>query len=224
VPKPMKPPASLASAVRSRRAYFDCRFGQLHVRTAFPATGGFDEQATLFCIHQSDASSRVFGRFLAAMADRRSVYAPDLPGCGESDPAPLRGATAAAAAIGDLARDLRLRQIDVLGFLDGCDVALELAVSAPELLRRMVLVGATTLDRLASIERPCLVLGVDRASAAIRTRAAAPPAHVEFADAPPGGENLPDLGAQALARRCALFLDRRAMAPPAPGAAAAPRP
>ena len=33
--------------VRTRRAYFDCKFGQLHVRTAFPATGGFDEGVTL---------------------------------------------------------------------------------------------------------------------------------------------------------------------------------
>ena len=41
-------------AVRTRRAYFDCKFGQLHVRTAFPATGGFDEQVTLFCLHPSE--------------------------------------------------------------------------------------------------------------------------------------------------------------------------
>ena len=220
MPKPMKPQASLASAVRSRRAYFDCRFGQLHVRTAFPATGGFDEQTTLFCVHPSHASSRVFGGFLAAMADRRSVYAPDLPGCGESDPAPLPGAAAAVAAIGDLARELRLQHIDVLGFLDGCDVAMELAVTAPDLLHRLVLVGATTLDRLASIERPCLVLGAGEAPAAIRARAAALPAHIEFANAPPGGENLPDLEPQALARRCAPFFDRLAKAPHANGAAA----
>src|SRR5208283_1692707 len=74
--------------VRTRRAYFDCKFGQLHVRTAFPTTGGFDEQVTLFCLHSAHGTSRSFGRFLPLIADERSVYAPDLPGCGESDSPP----------------------------------------------------------------------------------------------------------------------------------------
>ena len=37
--------------IRTRRTYFDCQFGQLHVRTAFPSSGGFDEQVTLICLH-----------------------------------------------------------------------------------------------------------------------------------------------------------------------------
>ena len=100
-----------AHAVRTRRAYFDCRFGQLHVRTAFPTTGGFDEQATLFCLHADQSSSRAFARFLPEIADVRSVYAPDLPGLGESDPSPSSGVSEAAGAASDLADDLRLRQI-----------------------------------------------------------------------------------------------------------------
>jgi hypothetical protein len=62
-----------STVVRTRRAYFDCKFGQLHVRTAFPTTGGFDEQVTLFCLHPVDASSRTFSRFLPELADVRSV-------------------------------------------------------------------------------------------------------------------------------------------------------
>jgi Tol biopolymer transport system component len=38
-----QPKLTAPNIVRTRRAYFDCRFGQLHVRTAFPTTGGFDE-------------------------------------------------------------------------------------------------------------------------------------------------------------------------------------
>ena len=102
-------------AVRTRRAYFDCKFGQLHVRTAFPTTGGFDEQVTLFCLHPSEGSSRTFDRFLPEIADERSVYAPDLPGFGESDSAARLTFADAAGAMSDLANDLRLRQIDVLG-------------------------------------------------------------------------------------------------------------
>src|SRR5450631_873571 len=70
--------SALASpAVRTRRAYFDCQFGQLHVRTAFPTTGGFDEGVTLFCLHPSETSSRTFDMFLPEIAGDRSVYAPD---------------------------------------------------------------------------------------------------------------------------------------------------
>jgi pimeloyl-ACP methyl ester carboxylesterase len=127
--------------VRTRRAYFDCRFGQLHVRTAFPATGGFDEQVTLFCLHPDDGSSRMFARFLPQIAGARSVYAPDLPGRGESDPSPSLSVAEAAAAISDLAGDLRLKQIDLLGVHTGIAVALDLAAARPELVRRMVLVG-----------------------------------------------------------------------------------
>jgi pimeloyl-ACP methyl ester carboxylesterase len=130
-----------AEAVRTRRAYFDCRFGQLHVRTAFPATGGFDEQVTLICLHPQQGSSRLFVRFLPEIADVRSVYAPDLPGCGESDPAPGSSIADAAGAISDLANDLRLRQIDLLGVHTGAAVAMELAAARPELVRKLVLAG-----------------------------------------------------------------------------------
>src|SRR3984893_19016750 len=88
--------------IRTRRAYFDCRFGQLHVRTAFPTTGGFDEQVTLFCLHPDQSSSRMFARFLSEIADVRSVYAPDLPGLGESDPSPTSSVADAAGGMSDL--------------------------------------------------------------------------------------------------------------------------
>ena len=146
--------------VRTRRAYFDCQFGQLHVRTAFPTTGGFDEQAALFCLHAMDASGRTFSRLLAEIADVRSAYAPDLPGFGESDPSPARSVIEAAAAVADLAKDLRLRQIDLLGIQYGAAVALELAVSRPELVRRLVLAEVANLDRVAALRQPHLILDV----------------------------------------------------------------
>lgn len=137
-----------SAGVRMRRAYYDCAYGQLHVRTAFPATGGFDERTTLVCLHGSEGSSRSFARLLPAIAADRSVYAPDLPGFGESDPAPSANAADAARAVADLARDLRLRQIDILGVGFGAAVALSLAGSAPELVRRLVLARIPNLDAL----------------------------------------------------------------------------
>jgi pimeloyl-ACP methyl ester carboxylesterase len=139
--------------VRTRRAYFDCKFGQLHVRTAFPTTGGFDEQVTLFCLHAGDASSRTFSRLLPELADVRSVYAPDLPGCGESDPSSTRSTAEAAIAVSDLANDLRLRQIDLFGIEFGAVAALELAAMRPELVRRLVLSGVPAGDRLSQVKQ-----------------------------------------------------------------------
>jgi pimeloyl-ACP methyl ester carboxylesterase len=154
--------------VRTRRAYFDCRFGQLHVRTAFPTTGGFDEGVTLVCLHSREGSSRSFARFLPEIADDRSVYAPDLPGFGESDAAPTLdrvdvgradvGRAEAARAIGDLAMDLRLRQIDLLGVRFGAAVAIDLASARPELVRRLVLVGAPPMDHIPLIKQQSLIL------------------------------------------------------------------
>jgi pimeloyl-ACP methyl ester carboxylesterase len=146
------------TAVRTRRAYFDFKFGQLHVRTAFPTTGGFDEQVTLMCLHSREGSSRSFARFLAEIADERSVYAPDLPGFGESDPAPSLGYADAARAVLDLAADLRLRQIDVLGVSFGAAAALELGAARPDLVRKLVLVGSPPMDRVPSVKQPCLLV------------------------------------------------------------------
>ena len=148
------------TTVRTRRTYFDCRFGQLHVRTAFPTSGGFDECVPLFCLHPSEGSSRTFERFLPEIADDRSVYAPDLPGCGESDPPPGMSYADAAKAIDDLAADLRLRQIDLLGFRFGAGVALELAAARPDLVRRLVLVAVPPIQRLPVITQDSLVLRI----------------------------------------------------------------
>ena len=157
--KHSKSPAA-AIAVRTRRAYFDCKFGQLHVRTAFPTTGGVDEEVTLFCLHPSEGTSRAFDRFLPEIAHDRSVYAPDMPGFGESDPAPTRDSTDAARAIADLAHDLRLRQIDLLGVGFGAAVALDLGAARPDLVRRLVLTRVPPRDQSSVVKQETLVLRI----------------------------------------------------------------
>ena len=133
--------------VRVRRAYFDCRFGQLHVRTAFPTSGGFDEHTTLVCIHRSPRTSRSFAKFLPEMARDRSVYAPDLPGYGESDPPPRRPAIADyAAAMADFVDAMRFREIDLLGHHMGALVAAELGMLRPEQVRRIVMVSVPVFN------------------------------------------------------------------------------
>jgi len=133
--------------VHLRKMYVDCRYGQLHMHTAFPSNGGFDELTPLVCLHPSPLSGRVFRTLLAELGQQRSIYAPDLPGCGESD-APASPPTVAdyAAAVGDLLDTLRLRQVDLLGYQSGSLVAAELAVARPDQVRRVILASVPVFD------------------------------------------------------------------------------
>jgi pimeloyl-ACP methyl ester carboxylesterase len=140
-----KSPPSRPTAIsrpRVRRGYFECRYGQLHVHNAIPSGGGFEEATPLLCLHPNPLSGRTFERFLALAGANRSVFAPDLPGFGDSDPPPPRSGVAEhAAAIGDFLDSMRLRQIDLLGHRFGALIAAELAAARPGQVRRLVLVS-----------------------------------------------------------------------------------
>jgi pimeloyl-ACP methyl ester carboxylesterase len=146
------------SVVNLRRAYFECRYGQLHVRTGFPSTGGFDEHTPLVLLHDFPRSSRMFVPLLGALGADRSVYAADLPGYGESD-APASRPTVAdyAGAIADVIDHLRLRRVDVLGHHAGVAVACELALARAEVVRKLVCIGVplySTAEREAFAAAP----------------------------------------------------------------------
>jgi len=149
---PPKKAASATPAVHLRRLYVDCRYGQLHLRTAFSGNGGFDELTPLVCIPPPPMTGQAFDGLLRQMGTDRTVYALDLPGSGGSDPAPP-GPTEAdhAAAIGDFLDQLRLRRVDLLGYRAAAGVAEALAIARPQQVRRVVTVGAP-----ASGTRPLL--------------------------------------------------------------------
>jgi pimeloyl-ACP methyl ester carboxylesterase len=132
---------------RLRRAYFECRYGQLHVHNAIPAGGGFDEQTTLICLHAGGTTGRSFLPVSTLLATNRSVYSPDTPGCGESDGPP--GALSIegfAAAIADFVDSMRFRQIDLLGVHAGAAIAAELAIARPKVVRKLAMIGAPAFD------------------------------------------------------------------------------
>jgi len=70
--------------------YIDCRYGQLHLTTAYPANGGFDEAHPIVFLHADGGTGGDFGHCAALLGTDRSVYAPDLPGSGASDAAEAR--------------------------------------------------------------------------------------------------------------------------------------
>jgi pimeloyl-ACP methyl ester carboxylesterase len=140
-------PSASVQAVHLRRLYADSRFGQLHVRSAFPSSGGFDEARTLVCVHDAGAASSAFREVLAGFGRDRSVYAPDLPGSGESEvhTAP-RSIEDYAGAITDFADGLRLREFDLLAVRVGSQIAVEAALALPSRVRHLVLLGVPCLS------------------------------------------------------------------------------
>ena len=144
-----------ATQVRVRRGYFECRYGQLHVHHAMPPGGGFEEGLPLLCVHNFGASGRSFVPFMAVAGHDRSVYAPDLPGFGESDPPAAAAAIADyGAALGDFLDGMHLRQVAVLGWRAGAVIATELALSRPAQVSRVILVSVpllTEAERQAAV-------------------------------------------------------------------------
>jgi len=155
--KETRPPAQ--SPARVRRGYFECRYGQLHVYHAMPPGGGFEEGMALLCLHDLSGSARMLSGLLSLVGQERSVYAPDLPGFGESD-APPAPATIAdyAAALADFLDNTRLRQLAVVGVRLGALLAAELAVARPAQVTRVALVSVPLLTeserRAAPVELP----------------------------------------------------------------------
>jgi len=135
-----------APVARARRGYFESRYGQLHVHHAMPPGGGFEEGTPLLCLHDLPGSGRVFTRFLPLAGEDRSVYAPDLPGFGESDGPHSRPTMAEyAAAIGDFIDSMRLRTLSVLALRTGTVPATELALARPTQVTRVILVSVPLL-------------------------------------------------------------------------------
>jgi len=133
-------PLVMPTTVHIRRSYAECRYGQLHVATAYPSGGGFDERTPLLCLHPAGSSYSYFAPLLPELGRDRSIYAFDLPGYGNSDaPNSELSATDLGAAIGDFVDSLRLRSVDVFGVQLGALAAIELALAKAQQVRRIVL-------------------------------------------------------------------------------------
>ena len=221
---PRKTPETGSPAVHLRRMYVDCRYGQLHLRSAFASNGGFGELTTLVCLHPATTSSRVFEGLLRLMGSDRSAYAPDTPGSGASDPPPSpAGLADHAAAIGDAIDQLRLRQVDLLGYHAGAGIAAELAIARPELVRRVVMVGTPGFgeagsdapglppwparERLPRVTQPVLVLRPKDDFRDVTPRAKEWLPEAKFVDLPERGADLFDVAPEVVARHVRAFLD-----------------
>jgi pimeloyl-ACP methyl ester carboxylesterase len=143
VARTAKAPDSTRPPPRLRRAYYDCRYGQLHLHNAIPSGGGFDELTSVVCVHGSNETARVFVPLLGILGLERSVYAPDLPGYGESDPAAGQSSVEAGVhALADFLDSMRIRSVDLLARGDGAEIAQRLAKQRGAGVRKVVILSA----------------------------------------------------------------------------------
>jgi pimeloyl-ACP methyl ester carboxylesterase len=120
------------SAPTLRRAYFESRFGQLHVYQAIPAGGGFDEAVAVVCIPAVSSSGKYFQPLLAPLGRDRSVYAIDLPGTGQSDGPPQASPEQHASALADFLLSMRLPRVNLLAQASGSGMIAELCRLQPQ--------------------------------------------------------------------------------------------
>ena len=121
-----------------RRRFFDLSNRQIHYR----CRQSDGSRPPLVALHALPGSARRLEPLIGAL-DGRLVVAPDLAGLGDSGPHPD-----ANASIQDHAQDmlllaegLGLGNVDLYGTHTGAAVAIEMAITAPSRIRRVVLDG-----------------------------------------------------------------------------------
>lgn len=125
-------------------AYAERPHGLLHYRIVTPPA---PRRPPVLVLHQSGSSGRCYEHFAAALGQDRVVVVPDTPGFGASDPLPQLPLIADFADVAaSLVRELGFATVDVFGDHTGTKTAVELAVTRPELVRRIVLHSPVIFD------------------------------------------------------------------------------
>lgn len=124
--------------------YVERPHGLLHYRIVTPALA---HRPPVLVLHQSGSSGRCYEHFAAALGQDRIVVVPDTPGFGASDPLPHAPSIAdfAGQAL-SLVKELGFTSVDVFGDHTGTKTAVELGVTQPELVRRIVLHSPVVFD------------------------------------------------------------------------------
>lgn len=132
-----------------RRRFFDLPNRQLHYRFR----KGDAARPVLIALHALPGSALKLEPLIAAL-EGRQIIAPDFPGMGDSD---LH--LNATPSIADFAADVKalidglgLETVDLYGSHTGAAVAIELAATAPDRIRRIVLDGVPLFDAATARE------------------------------------------------------------------------
>jgi pimeloyl-ACP methyl ester carboxylesterase len=116
---------------------------RIHCLTA----GGSGPAVLLLHGSAFDAAGVSFGSAISTLSTRCRVFAPDLPGFGESDAMPDGwGFADYSAFLSPLLTELGLQRASLVGLSMGGGVALGFALDAPERVERLVLIDSACLD------------------------------------------------------------------------------
>jgi pimeloyl-ACP methyl ester carboxylesterase len=103
---------------------------------------GPQEAPPVVLIHGSGFSGASWSRMVPALAGRHHVVRLDLPGCGQSPPAPSYDVPVQASRVAAVLDDLGLRRVAVVGHSSGGYVATALGEQRPDLLASLTLISS----------------------------------------------------------------------------------
>ncbi len=132
-----------------KRSYLDFTHGQMAVRKEGPS-----DERPLLVLHDVPGAHSHMMPLVHAFGRERYTLCLDLPGTGESDPLPHDKPTVAnyASAISQALDALDIDNIDLYAPGTGVAFAIELAVSAPEKVGKVILDGGFLLSERQSAE------------------------------------------------------------------------
>jgi pimeloyl-ACP methyl ester carboxylesterase len=140
-------------------SYLDLASGQVRVRRFGDGAG-----RPIVYLHELPGGAGAVSDLLAALADGRRVMAPDLPGCGLSDPLPNPGVEGYIEVLRRVITQSFDRPVDLVASFTATPIAARLAVAEAALFHRVVLDGALVADesgRAALAARYCPPLTFD---------------------------------------------------------------
>ena len=149
--------AQAENAVIFERSYVTHDWGQIHVLTSQPEAPG--NLTPLVCFSPNPYSGNYYRMFMEALGSDRTMLALDYPGIGQSDtyPGELDMSTLANIMADSLTSlgwgPYGGGPVDLCGYHTGTMLATELAVTHPQLVRRIVLMGIPYYDAAGRQER-----------------------------------------------------------------------
>lgn len=168
-----------------RKGYVDSTNGQIHYRTA---GAGND---VLVLLHRTPSSSRMFERFMVAMAPNMRLIALDTPGFGASDPWPDQPTTAdLVGALAEAVAALGIERYELLGHHTGAALACEWAATHPDRVSSLTMIGGLAMGpqaratRLAGVASAPVQADGSHLAAAWDRAASVDAAQVNFPPAP----------------------------------------
>ena len=131
--------------VRFARSYVSHDWGQIHVLTSHPV--GASQDIPMVCLPPNPYSGNYYRLFMAELGSDRTMLSLDYPGLGQSD---VYKDDFDLGTLADVMAESLYKlgygpqgsgPVDLCGYHSGTFVAMELAISHPALVRKVVMVG-----------------------------------------------------------------------------------